>query len=110
MTQALYLVTRASGDEGSMIDGVFAAVVNGVSTDSEAVTIANAVAALNASKNTTAGGDDASILGPAPYPDNYFDTVSTLSDLSGGPLATNGSVAIIGGIGTDATIAVIEPS
>lgn len=107
MTQALYLVTRAAGDEGSMIDGVFAVVINGVSTDPEATTLTNAVAQLNASKNVSAGGDDADILGPAPFPDNYFDTVSTLSDLAEGPLATNGSAAIFGGIGTDATVTVI---
>lgn len=100
MTQALFLVTRASGDEGAvLIDGVFAVVANEVSTANSATVIAAAVAQCNANKG--------SLLGAAPYPDDYFDTVTTLSDLSAGPLATNGSAAVFGGIGTDANVTIV---
>lgn len=101
MTQALFLVTRASGDEGApMIDGVFATVINLVSTANAATVKAAAVAQLNAGK----GG----VLGAAPFPANYFDTVSTISDLSGGPVKDNNDCAVFGGIGTDAAVTVVQ--
>lgn len=108
MTQAVFLVTRASGDEGSpMIDGIFAVAINEVSTANNATVIAAAVAQCNASKNSQVEGDTSTILGPAPFPPNYFDTVAQLSDLSGGPIATAGAAAIFGGIGSEASVDII---
>jgi hypothetical protein len=107
MTQALFLVTRAAGDEGSTIDGIYAAIVNKVSTANNAQVIAEAVAQANASKNVT-GDDSASIQGPAPFPDNYFDTVVVLSDLSGGPLNADGDTALLGGIDSAGGITIVS--
>ncbi len=103
MAEALFLVTRASGDEGApMIDGIFAVVINMDSTTGHPAVITEAVAQCNASK----GG----VLGASPFGAGYFDTVVVLSDLSGGPLADANDCAIFGGIGVDAAVSIVQGS
>ena len=77
MTQALFLASRSAGVGQRTINGVQAVVINLVSTANAATVIAAAVAKCNADGES----DD--------FDANYFDTVATLSDLSGGPLNGN---------------------
>lgn len=97
MTQAIYLVTRAAGDEGlPMVDGVHSVVVSLVNTSNDATVIAAAVAACNASKGA--------IIGAGPFDATYFDTVTditALADLTG---------YIFGGVGTEAGAAAFDDS
>lgn len=79
MAEALMLVTRTNqeGDNG-MRNGVHAMLINNDDADADSVTIADAVARLNAVYGTNA------------YPDDYFDTVQVVGDLTSGPLPDNG--------------------
>lgn len=101
MADTLYLVTRAAGDEGkTMINGVFAVVINKDSGDTTAQKIAAAVAQCNAAAGA--------VEGPSVYPATYFDTVTAISDLGAGPLADINDCYVFGGIGTDAGVTKVE--
>ena len=84
MTQALFLASRSAGVGQRTVNGVEAVAINLVSTANAATVIAAAVASCNAN-----GESDS-------YDAKYFDTVVTLSDLSGGPLNANTKALIFG--------------
>lgn len=91
MAEALFLVERTAQTDNNVRDAIKTVVINSDDGKTDAQIIADAVAAVNAA--LPADADAASNK----LPDGYFDTVSTLSDLTSGPLATDQDFMTFGG-------------
>ncbi len=80
MAEALYLVTKSHADHVPLVNGIRAVLIN----KDDGQTDTQIKADANAQIATLAGADvDSSMR------DDYFDTVTKVSDLTSGPLKDN---------------------
>jgi len=91
LAAALYLVTRSHAAHTPLVNGVRAVIINADDADTDAEIKAAAADAVTA--NMTGGSVSTSIR------DNYFDTVTEISDLVAGPLKDAGDAYIVAGNG-----------
>lgn len=89
MTQALFMVTNTKnyGEGGGLVNGVRTVLINEVSTANAATCIASAASAANLAYQGDEGALNDSTMDA--FGPDYFDTVVTIGDLSGGPLNGN---------------------
>ena len=82
MVEQLFLVERTDRPDNDVRDGIKTVIINNDDADTDAQIITAAILAVNTALPVDADAE-------AKIPAGYFDTVSPLTPLSAGPLATD---------------------